>query len=63
MSKRMVCRLLWWSQCRWDGKNGLGGVGATFMVMERSWRETDLTTGFPEVKNRGDEVLVVVVTL
>ncbi len=31
--------------------------------MERSWREMDLTTGFPEVENGGGEVLVVVVTL
>ncbi len=60
MSKRMVCRLSWWSQCQWDGENGLGGVSAAFTVTEGSWRETDCITGFSKVENGGSEVLAAV---
>ncbi|KAK0222589.1 hypothetical protein EDD85DRAFT_796471 [Armillaria nabsnona] len=42
------------------GKTGGGDAGVIFTMMEMVRRETVLTTGFPDVENRGGEVLAAV---
>lgn len=56
----MVGGLLSLLGCWWHGGNGRGGIGAIFRVMETSGRETDHTSGFPDVENGGGEVVVMV---
>ncbi|KAK0235748.1 hypothetical protein EDD85DRAFT_791185 [Armillaria nabsnona] len=60
--KRTVPGLSSWSGRWWYGENGKGGAHIIFTMMERVGRETDLITGFPDVENRGGEVLAAVDT-
>ncbi len=48
-----------WTSVVW-GKREEGGASVVFTMMERVGRETDLTTGFPDAKNGGGEVLAAV---
>ncbi len=48
-----------WLLGRWGHQeNGQGGIGAVFMAVEICTREMDLTTVFPDVENRGGEVVI-----